>query len=183
MSFFETIFTETNKRNLRFLVIGGLAINFYGYSRETGDMDLLIHRDNRDQWLKLFSSLGYGVYREGQGFLQLSPPEQSAWPVDFMLVRENTFQPMYSASREVNLYGVETRIPSLEHLLMLKLHALKNARLNRFLKDFLDVENLIRINKLDLKSENMKQLFAKYGTQELYEKISTSLGNDGSTQR
>lgn len=178
MSLFEAISIETKKRDLRFLVIGGLAINFYGYSRETGDLDLLIHRDNQERWLNLFSGLGYGVYKEGQGFLQLSPPKESAWPVDLMLVRENTFQPMYSASREVNLYGVQTRIPSLEHLLMLKLHALKNAHLNRFLKDFLDVENLIRINKLDMKSENIKQLFAKYGTTELYDKISTSLADD-----
>lgn len=178
MSFFETISAETEKRNLRFLVIGGLAINFYGYSRETGDLDILIHRDNREQWLDLFSFLGYTVYNEGEGFLQLSPPQQGAWPVDLMLVRENTFEPMHSAGPEVDLYGVKVRIPSLEHLLMLKLHALKNARINRFLKDFLDVENLIRINKLDIKSENIRQLFAKYGTAELYDKVSKSLAND-----
>jgi predicted nucleotidyltransferase len=177
VTFLETIATQTRKRDLRFLVIGGLAVNSYGYSRETGDLDILIHRDNKEQWLDLFSGLDYAVYKEGEGFLQLSPPKQSAWPVDLMLVRENTFEPMYSASREVNLYGVQTRIPSLEHLLMLKLHALKNAGLNRFLKDFLDVENLIRINKLDIKAENIKRLFAKYGTAELYEKISTSLAN------
>jgi hypothetical protein len=175
VSFFETISTESKKWDLPFLVIGGLAINFYGYSRETGDLDLLIHRDNQAQWLNLFLGLRYTVYREGQGFLQLSPPKEGAWPVDLMLVRENTFRPMYSTSREVDLYGVQTRIPSLEHLLMLKLHALKNAGLNRFLKDFLDVENLIRINKLDIKSEAIKQLFGKYGTPELYDKISTSL--------
>jgi hypothetical protein len=55
VSFFETISTESKKRDLRYLVIGGLAINFYGYSRETGDLDLLIHRDNQGQWLNLFS--------------------------------------------------------------------------------------------------------------------------------
>lgn len=178
MSFFETISAETKKRNLRFLVIGGLAVNFYGYSRETGDLDLLIHRDNREHWLDLFSLLGYTVYQEGQGFLQLSPPKQGAWPVDLMLVRENTFGPMHTASREVDLYGVKMRIPSLEHVLMLKLHALKNAGINRFLKDFLDVENLIRINKVDIQSENIRQLFVKYGTAELYDKISNSLAND-----
>ncbi|HEY1789155.1 MAG TPA: nucleotidyltransferase family protein [Verrucomicrobiae bacterium] len=175
MSFFEVISTESSKRDLRYLVIGGLAVNFYGYSRETGDLDILIHRDNREQWLNLFSGLGYTVYQEGEGFLQLSPPKQNAWPVDLMLVRESTFEPMYASGREVDLYGTQTRIPSLEHLLMLKLHALKNARINRFLKDFLDVENIIRINKLDIKSENIKALFVKYGTTELYEKISTSL--------
>ncbi len=85
---------------------------------------------------------------------------------------------MFTASMKVNLYGTTVRMPSLEHLLSLKLHALKNTRLDRFLKDFLDVENLIRINKLDLKSENIRQLFQKYGTMEVYEKVSHSLASE-----
>jgi hypothetical protein len=95
---------------------------------------ILIHRDSKEQWLKLFSDLNYPVYQEGDGFLQLSPPKDSAWPVDLMLVRENTFGPMHSASREVDLYDVQIRI--------------------------------------------IKQLFEKYGTTALYEKISTSLANE-----
>jgi hypothetical protein len=57
VSFFETILTETRKRDLRFLVIGGLAVNSCGYSRETGDLDILIRRDYKEQWLDLFSGL------------------------------------------------------------------------------------------------------------------------------
>jgi predicted nucleotidyltransferase len=177
VNFFETIATETSKRNLHFLVIGGLAISFYGYSRDTADLDLLIHREDRETWLKIFSELKYAIHHDGESFLQLSSLEQNAWPVDLMLVREATFGPMFAASRKVDLYGASTRIPSLEHLLMLKLHALKNGRINRFLKDFLDVENLIRINKLDIKSENIRQLFAKYGSIELYDKVSVALAN------
>ena len=39
-------------------------------------------------------------------------------------------------------------------------------------KDFLDVEGLVRVNKIDLKSKKMKRLFEKYGTLDLHEKIS-----------
>lgn len=92
-----------------------------------------------------------------------------------MLVQEKTFALMFAASREADLYGTQSRIPLLEHLIALKLHALKNGRFDRFLKDYLDVENLIRINRLDIKSENIRQLFAKYGTMELYDKVSRSL--------
>jgi predicted nucleotidyltransferase len=175
VNFFETIDSETRARNLQFLVIGGLAINLYGYSRDTADLDFLICSNQRSQWLDLFSRLDYGVFKDGGNFIQLSSAKQAAWPVDLMLVQEKTFQPMFAASREVDLYGTHSRIPSLEHLLALKLHALKNTRLHRFLKDFLDVENLIRINKLDIKSKNTRQLFLKYGTLELYDKVSRSL--------
>ena len=177
MKLFEAIDTETRKYNLRFLVIGGLAINLYGYSRDTADLDFLISQTDRIQWLDLFTRLRYVVFHDGGNFIQLSSTEHTAWPVDLMLVRTETFQPMLDASREVDLYGTNSRIPSLEHLLALKLHVLKNTRMHRFLKDFLDVENLIRINKLDIKSENIRQLFAKYGTLELYEKVSNALAS------
>ena len=175
MKFFETIDTETRKRNLRFLVIGGLAVNLYGYSRDTADLDLLIRVPDRETWLGLFSELGYTIHKDAGVFLQLLPPKQGAWPVDLMLVQEGTFATMFTASHEEDLYGTRSRIPSLEHLIALKLHALKNGRFERFLKDFLDTENLILINGLDIKTENMRQLFAKYGTMELYDKVSRSL--------
>ncbi len=92
-----------------------------------------------------------------------------------MLVQEKTFAPVLAASQTADFFGVKTRVPSLEHLIALKLHALKNTRMTRFLKDFLDVEYLIRINRLDIKSNNVRDLFDKYGTPDLYDKISQSL--------
>ena len=86
MNLFETIDVETRKLQLQFLIIGGLAINQYGYSRETADLDILASRDDREKWLGLFAKFGYGIFNDGGNFIQLSPPEQSAWPVDFMLV-------------------------------------------------------------------------------------------------
>lgn len=89
-----------------------------------------------------------------------------------MLVREETFQPMLTAGPKVDMFGVRVVIPTLEHLLALKLHALTHGHFGRYLKDYLDVENLIRIHRLDLRSEKMRQLFQKHGTMELYEKVS-----------
>jgi len=50
--------------------------------------------------------------------------------------------------------------------------------MSRFLKDFLDVEYLIRLNRLDLRSKNIRELFEKYGTPDLYEKVSQSLAGE-----
>jgi hypothetical protein len=63
-------------------------------------------------------------------------------------------------------------------MLCLKLHALKHARAGRFLKDFLDVENLVKVNKVDWRSNAIRQLFLKYGNIELYEKISRACSAD-----
>lgn len=153
-------------------------MNHFGYSRDTSDLDFFVSQTDREAWMKLLSDFGYADYVDGGNFIQYAPPEQNAWPVDLMLVQEKTFASIFSASQEANLFDVQSRVPSLEHLIALKLHALKHTRLHRFLKDYLDVENLIRVNRLDIKSERLRDLFSKYGTPDLYERISRSLAND-----
>lgn len=56
--------------------------------------------------------------------------------------------------------------------------------MGRYLKDCLDVENLARIKGVDLRSENIRRLFEKHGTLELYEgypepaRVNESKGHD-----
>ena len=78
---------------------------------------------------------------------------------------------MLAESREVEIFGQLLRVPSLSHLLALKLHALRHTRAHRFLKDFQDVEGLLRVNQIDLQSEKVRHLFLKYGNLDLYEKV------------
>ncbi len=176
MGLFQTIHLEAQNQGLQFLVIGGLAVNFHGYSRDTADLDLLIQSDAHERWLRLFSELGYSVYADKGAFVQLSPPKAGAWPVDLMIVGGPTFRPMFEHGKQVEMFEARMLIPTLEHLIALKLHALKHTHAGRFLKDFLDVENLVRVNRVDLGSESVRQLFLKYGNMDLYEKVSRACG-------
>jgi len=42
----------------------------------------------------------------------------------------------------------------------------------------LDVENLAKVNKVDLRSDDVRQMFLKYGNTELYEKISRACSTE-----
>jgi len=171
MGLFKALNETAKRQNLRFAVIGGLAVNLYGHSRDTADLDLLVLADARSEWLKIFDDLGYTVYQDGGVFVQLTPPQAGAWPVDLMLVNSHTFTMIMTDAVEKDIYGERMQIPSLEHLLALKIHALKNTHPERFMKDFMDVENLIRVNGVVVRSENCRALFLKYGNIELYEKV------------
>jgi predicted nucleotidyltransferase len=175
VSFFATIDQAATAKKLRYLVIGGLAVNFYGYMRDTSDLDFFISQNDQSEWKNLLAGFGYKDFNDGGNFIQYQAPDKNAWPVDLMLVQEKTFAPILGACVAADLFGVKTRVPSLEHLIALKLHVLKNTRMQRFLKDYLDVEYLIRINQLDIGSKTIRALFEKYGTPDLYEKISRSL--------
>jgi len=158
MALFEWLSHETQRRGLDFLVIGGLAVNFYGYSRDTADVDLLVSQEARTAWVELLSGKGYIVEQDAGAFMQLTSPLGPEWPIDLMLVQQPTFQAMLAAAREVEMLGAPVRIPSLDHLIALKLHALKHGRAHRFLKDFQDIGGLARIGGLDLTSEKVRQL-------------------------
>jgi hypothetical protein len=60
------IWQKLEENNVRYLTIGGLAVNIYGYTRNTGDVDLLIDDtiENRKNLRKAFAAIGIGDFLE-----------------------------------------------------------------------------------------------------------------------
>ncbi|WP_321538337.1 hypothetical protein [Flavobacterium piscinae] len=50
--------------NVKYITIGGFAVNIYGYSRNTGDLDILIEDslENRKNLRKAFIEIGIGDF-------------------------------------------------------------------------------------------------------------------------
>ena len=40
--YYEEIFRALERHGVRYLVIGGIAVNIYGFSRVTGDLDIIV---------------------------------------------------------------------------------------------------------------------------------------------
>lgn len=58
---YEEVFRALNKNKVRYLVIGGVAVNLYGFPRTTLDLDLLIALDvkNRAAFYNIMKGLGF----------------------------------------------------------------------------------------------------------------------------
>lgn len=171
MNVLQEIQRAASERGLRFLLIGGWAVIQHGCSRVTADLDLLVLRADQQKWRELLTGLGYECFSESEGFQQYKKSGNQDWPLDLMLVNQETFDGMLAASAPATVQDAVVSLVSLEHLIALKLHVLKQGRLHRFLKDFEDVVELVRINHLDLQSAPLRALFIRYGTADLYEKI------------
>ncbi len=50
-----------NKHGVKYIMVGGFAVNLYGYTRATNDIDLLLKDDNKNRksLAEAFSELGY----------------------------------------------------------------------------------------------------------------------------
>ncbi|MBS1571671.1 MAG: hypothetical protein KF825_14740 [Ferruginibacter sp.] len=49
------------QNGVAFILIGGYAVNYYGYNRSTGDMNIWLKpgNDNKEKLLNLLSSMGF----------------------------------------------------------------------------------------------------------------------------
>ena len=56
---YEKILTELEKNDVKYLVIGGVAVFLYGYDRATKDLDLMIsfEKHNMEKFIKIAKSL------------------------------------------------------------------------------------------------------------------------------
>jgi predicted nucleotidyltransferase len=86
-----------------------------------------------------------------------------------MLVDDHTFDLMAATAVTANFDGMESRVVSLDNLLILKLHVLQQALPHRTGKDAGDVEELLRRNRVALESDHYRNLFLTYGDQNLYD--------------
>jgi hypothetical protein len=178
MNLFQALELLSAQEGLDFLVIGGHAINYYGYSRETFDIDILTEQDSRPRWISILATLGYTSSHEHGTFVQYDPSPQYGWPLDLMFVNAETWRKLRTEAVPAAFGPAQCKVPKVQHLIALKLHALKHTRVHRFLKDFQDVVGLIQINHLDMVSAEMQELFSRYGTPELYSKVARACSAD-----
>lgn len=61
MNPYREIFQALNDAGIRYLVVGGVAVNLHGYSRYTGDLDIimLLDAENLEKMDKLMQEKGY----------------------------------------------------------------------------------------------------------------------------
>ncbi|TAK67110.1 MAG: hypothetical protein EPO24_00875 [Bacteroidetes bacterium] len=61
MAFYSEVFDALNKHNVRYLVVGGVAVSLYGIPRMTQDLDIIIALDdsNVHQTVLALTSIGY----------------------------------------------------------------------------------------------------------------------------
>src|SRR3989338_1861873 len=73
--YYEDIFRKLQEKNIRYLLIGGVAVNLWGIERATGDIDIAIAMDT-DNILKFVEAV------KELGFIPKAPvkPEEFADP-------------------------------------------------------------------------------------------------------
>ena len=154
-----------------YVVIGGHAVTAHGFSRNTGDLDLVVASSASDQWCAAVQKLGYALFNKSSVFAQFKSERLDGWPIDLMFVEDETFAQLLQKAVNFQFNQAQAKIASIPHLIAMKLHALKRRPEHRERKDLDDVDNLLRIQSTPTTDQDFRQLCIKYDTLWVYEEL------------
>jgi hypothetical protein len=82
--------------------------------------------------------------------------------VDLMFVDDNTWSRLATQPVERTIAGHSVKIPSLEHLVALKLHAASSPGRARQEADWEDIRQLVQIGELDPSNPEFRETILRY---------------------
>ena len=165
---FKILASSFREKEVRALLIGGYAVNSYRVTRHTADIDFMVTRSDLDKIETFLSGEGYSRRNNHSVFVQFGA--EGRRDIDLMLSDDETFEQMWSRSRETAIAGEKFRVPHLHHLIALKLHSIKYNP-HRELLDYPDIVHLVQANGIDVESSDIESIFSKHAPSGLYEKL------------
>jgi predicted nucleotidyltransferase len=156
------------------LMIGGHAVNHYGFLRATQDIDFMIAAADEPAVRRVMSEAGFTNIAAHEAVTFFNRPG-SPLRVDFLKVDSATMRELLAAAVTVDYSGMgRVKLPRLQDLIAMKLHALKSGSPQREDKDFPDIVHLVIENGLTVERE-LRTLCQRFGTPELYQRLSARI--------
>jgi hypothetical protein len=161
MAVFEPLFRALHEADIRYVVVGGLAVVLHGHARLTVDVDLIVDL-KEDQAARAIAALtGLGlrprvpvepkdfarpaireswIRERGMQVFSMYDPSNPMRVVDLFVHHPVPFEELWSRSILFELWGTTVRVASIPDLIRLK-------RLSGRLQDAADIERLEAILK------------------------------------
>lgn len=160
--FYERVFRELNKNRVKYLVIGGVALNLHGVPRATADLDLAveIEKKNLEKIAAVLKKIGFKPrvpvkiedfsnpknietwHKEKKMHVfTFWNPKKSFEEIDILIKCPIEFKELDKAKRVVRAKYINIPIVSVDHLIKLK-------EMSGRKQDEADVEALKKIKKL-----------------------------------
>ncbi len=170
-SAFHLISGILKKTGISCVLIGGFAVNYYKFSRQSADVDFLITEYDFNKIKNYLRQAGYTQDSEKKVFARLRNKRPGFLDIDFMFVDKDTLDKIMLDAKEVAIAKYRFLIPSLMNMIALKLHSLKYNFDIRRAKDLIDIVSLVKLNNVNARAEEFRQLCLKYANESIYHKI------------
>lgn len=159
---YQEIIERMNEEGVEYLVVGGIAVNLYGYIRATMDLDLLVmlDRENADKFVKIVKGLGYKpsipvkiedfsdpiirkkwIEKKDMKVFSVYNPKNEMEHVDVLMEEDIDFRSAFKRRQVIKSAGTNINLIGLDDLIHLKQMAGRE-------RDLIDIRALKKIREL-----------------------------------
>ena len=136
-------------RGCRFAIVGGVALAAYGHPRMTLDLDVVVEAAAQDDLVRFMESRGFTTLHRSSGYSNHRHTDRRRGRVDFVYVGGETATRLFSVVRQLAGPGGRTiAVPRPEHLIAMKVHAMKQAP-ERTWQEMADIGYLLTLESVD----------------------------------
>jgi len=153
------------EQKIDFALIGAFALQAYGYVRATQDMDFVVREEGQERVIGFLESLGYQTLYRSKGFSNHLHPLTSLGRIDLVYVAGETADAIFSGTRQIPIFDVSVPVVRPEHLVALKIFAMKNDP-GRSFREMADIQQLLKHTEIDM--DEIRGYFEKYGQMEKF---------------
>lgn len=162
MNIYAEIFKAFNEANIEYLIVGGVAVNLYGYNRFTGDIDILLALDknNLEKMDILMQKMGYiprlpveiqelydtkklkqWIKEKGLKAYTFINNQKPQLDIDILVEESLVFKKQYTKRTKIEVWDIQLPVISLENLINMKKKANRQ-------KDLEDIKALLELKNL-----------------------------------
>ena len=174
---FDVVCKQLPKAGVEFLMIGGHALNHYGYSRATVDVDFMIASHDGSAVREVMKAAGFSNVSESDNVVFFGHPKNSH-RVDFLKIDQDSMDQLMESAEEIDYCGYRLKVPGVLDLIAMKLFAAAHGSRKREDKDLIDVVNLADVCGLELAT--LGELCGRYANDKVYSKLKRRMDGESS---
>ena len=145
----DRVGTMLESEGWRYAVVGGIAMAAYGDPRLTLDLDIVTEREAQGPLMTFLENAGYQTLHRSAGFSNHRHADREWGRLDFIYVDLATADRLFAHLRERSgPAGRTILVPRPEHLIAMKVQAIKNAP-ERTWQDMADIAFLLSLDGVD----------------------------------
>lgn len=169
----SAIASDLDRHELRWAVVGGIALAGLGMPRTTIDLDIVTDAGAQEHVVALLDSLGFETVHRSAGYSNHLHRQPARGRVDVVYVRSDTAEQLFAALQHVaGPGGLDMPVPAAEHLAAMKVLAMKNDP-QREPQEIADIRFLLR--RPDVNRERVREYFRRHGLLRQLEDVERNL--------
>ena len=173
------LLTTFNEQNIRYALIGGMALGAWGVPRGTVDIDFLVHNDDLEKVDGIMTGLEYECKYRSENVSQYISCLQIFGEVDFLHAFRTPSLSMLQRTVEKEIFGgsLSIKVLKIEDIIGLKLQGMGNDETRKAM-DLSDIESLMAANKDSLDWGLIKEYFDLFECDGLFRRLREIYGDD-----